>query len=249
MRESIHIYTRLSTDGCDDWYSQNKHKWGNWRWLCKIALFVWIILSISIIMTLVLDSDLMEEYRIEEILYAFMIVLLAISSFSIWYKIPYFDDEFYIFKEMKLLIICSFILCIAWFILIFWVKRGNAAHIAQIGIVSLFNFKQVFIPEFIVLNRIKYSRGAKNKKNAHSENCNEKRIKEKGLFRILLSSDIGMEEYVKHLQKEYAYISKIYNYYTYISDSAWRIFCFSSRYSNGSLVLQTRNGTNTTSGH
>eukprot|EP01083_Nonionella_stella_P047704 127677_1 len=133
-----------STVDKEDWFSRNKSKWGNWKWLLKIFIFSWCILSVcTMIPSIVSYSN--HAIRISQTLYIILLLLLLFPIGVIWYKTPYFEDTFYIKKEIQILLKCDIVCILLFFFMSFWARPSNIFELIQrVSIISI-HFLQVYV--------------------------------------------------------------------------------------------------------
>merc|ERR1719461_2270812 len=78
----------LTEAEANDWYSKNRHRWGNWKWLSKRFVFTYIILCIIVLAPLVIaifepDSQIVQEHEIQELVYLFVILVFTVAPIYI----------------------------------------------------------------------------------------------------------------------------------------------------------------------
>eukprot|EP01084_Bolivina_argentea_P165609 287681_1 len=151
LAKSIHDWQLLLSDTVNqnDWYSINKNKWGNWKWLTKVSICCWCLLTLFIIIPFSVNSS----DTISQLIHIFFLFILLFPIALIWWKMPHFEDTFFIKQEMKLLLSFDISLGIIWFSLIYWSKPGNIFDLIQRIIIISLHFIQVYISVHWVINK------------------------------------------------------------------------------------------------
>eukprot|EP01084_Bolivina_argentea_P007051 13279_1 len=86
----------------DNWYALNKHKYGNWKYMFLIASTIFIISSASIIS--------INNYFYSQLTTLILLYIITLFNFSIILcKIPSFNDQVFIRKEVTLIVYINII--------------------------------------------------------------------------------------------------------------------------------------------
>merc|ERR1712228_429322 len=138
---------------------------------------------------------------------------MALCASYAWYTTPRSSIGTFVTKDQQLSVICSVGLCVSWLIPLYWVKRGNAAHLVQIALMGIFNFASVFIPTHTAL--VWHESETKKSKEPEIE-CIIK-VSDHQLFAVLMDSDIGIENFIKFQQRQFC----MENILFFIEASQW----------------------------
>ena len=116
----------------DNWYALNKHQYGNWKYMFSYMSIIFIILTTTsfLISVFALNDDPgNHEYLYSSLLTLSCVYVITFINFGvILCKMPSFNDQFFIRKEITLIVVIN-IICIAiYFIMAVITYPTRAIH-------------------------------------------------------------------------------------------------------------------------
>eukprot|EP01084_Bolivina_argentea_P003563 6700_1 len=202
-----------------DFYSKNRATYGNWRYVIKYFIIYGIIGSgIEITVTTLEHPKLLNiSHDVSKYIYALCLFPMIVFSACMYCKTPKFDDIYFVRKELKYLTVLVFI-CIILYIISSALNSDTYPIFAEVAItaITLANFGQVMISEYIILNKIRTEddSGYSYDKSTFMltrvsrvlSNASQRRAKfiaPATLFNVLVATPAGCDLLVKHLRSEF----------------------------------------------